>query len=142
MMCGGFHSFVSEFLRYEPGGAVVYKILGTGSSSFLQPCAFELPGSILTGGTVAGSGVRGGIRRETAERVGIRRSPNRCRSRGNLTPKLAAVPAIPEGTANFVVNHRMSKSQQMGWRSNGAILLLQVRCAVYNGTFGSGFKGG
>jgi len=33
----------------------------------------------------------------------------------------------------------MNKSQQMRWTRRGADLLLQVRCAVYNGTFGSGF---
>ena len=47
--------------------------------------------------------------------------------------------AITEGTANFLVNRRMDKSQQMRWSGRGADLLLQVRCAVYNGTFGSGF---
>jgi len=33
----------------------------------------------------------------------------------------------------------MNKSQQMRWSPSGADLLLQVRCAVFNGTFGSGF---
>jgi hypothetical protein len=47
--------------------------------------------------------------------------------------------AITEGTANFLVNRRMNKSQQMRWSCRGADLLLRVRCAVYNGTFGSGF---
>ena len=47
--------------------------------------------------------------------------------------------AITEGTANFLVNRRMNKSQQMRWFRRGADLLLQVRCAVYNGTFNSGF---
>jgi hypothetical protein len=47
--------------------------------------------------------------------------------------------AITEGTANFLVNRRMNKSQQMRWTRRGADLLLQVRCAVYNGTFGSEF---
>jgi hypothetical protein len=47
--------------------------------------------------------------------------------------------AITEGTANFLVNRRMNKSQQMRWSRRGAALLLQVRCAVYNGTLGSGF---
>ena len=47
--------------------------------------------------------------------------------------------AITEGTANFLVNRRMNKSQQMRWSRCGADLLLQVRCAVYNGTLGSGF---
>jgi hypothetical protein len=47
--------------------------------------------------------------------------------------------AITEGTANFLVNRRMKKSQQMRWSRRGADLLLQVRCAVYNGTFGSGY---
>jgi hypothetical protein len=32
----------------------------------------------------------------------------------------------------------MNKSQQMRWSRNGADLLLQVRCAVYNGTLGAG----
>ena len=47
--------------------------------------------------------------------------------------------AITQGTANFLVNRRMNKSQQMRWSRCGADLLLQVRCAVYNGTLGSGF---
>ena len=46
--------------------------------------------------------------------------------------------SITEGTANFLVNRRMNKSQQMRWSRRDADLLLQVRCAVYNGTFGSG----
>jgi hypothetical protein len=46
--------------------------------------------------------------------------------------------AITEGTANFLVNRRMNKCQQMRWSRRGADLLLQVRCAVYNGTLGSG----
>jgi hypothetical protein len=33
----------------------------------------------------------------------------------------------------------MEKSQSMRWSRRGADLLLQVRCAVYNGTLGSGF---
>jgi hypothetical protein len=47
--------------------------------------------------------------------------------------------AITEGTANFLVNRRINKQQQMRWSRRGADLLLQVRCAVYNGTLGSGF---
>src|SRR5271157_116987 len=47
--------------------------------------------------------------------------------------------ALTEATANFLVNRRMNKSQQMRWTRGGADLLLQVRCAVYNGTLGSGF---
>jgi hypothetical protein len=47
--------------------------------------------------------------------------------------------SITEGTANFLVNRRMDKSQQMRWSRRGADLLLQVRCAAYNGTLGSGF---
>jgi hypothetical protein len=46
--------------------------------------------------------------------------------------------SITEGTANFLVNRRMNKSQQMRWSRRGADLLLQVRCAVYNGTLGAG----
>jgi hypothetical protein len=46
--------------------------------------------------------------------------------------------SITEGTANFLVNRRMNKSQQMRWSRTGADLLLQVRCAVYNGTLRSG----
>jgi hypothetical protein len=45
--------------------------------------------------------------------------------------------AITEGTANFLVNRRMNKRQQMRWSRRRADLLLQVRCAVYNGTLGS-----
>jgi len=47
--------------------------------------------------------------------------------------------SVTEGTANFLVNRRMNKSQQMRWSRRGADLLLQVRCAVYNGTLGSSF---
>ena len=47
--------------------------------------------------------------------------------------------SITEGTANFLVNRRMNKRQQMRWSRRGADLLLQVRCAVYNNALGSGF---
>jgi hypothetical protein len=47
--------------------------------------------------------------------------------------------SITEGTANFLVNRRMNKSQQMRWSRRGADLLLQVRCAGLNGKFGSSF---
>ena len=47
--------------------------------------------------------------------------------------------ALTEGTANFLVNRRMAKSQQMRWSRRGADQLLQVRWAVYNGTIGTGF---
>jgi hypothetical protein len=33
----------------------------------------------------------------------------------------------------------MAKSQQMRWSRRGADLLLQVRCAIYNGALGPGF---
>ena len=46
--------------------------------------------------------------------------------------------ALTEGTANFLVNRPMNKAQQMRWSRRGADLLLQLRCAVYNGTLGSG----
>jgi len=46
--------------------------------------------------------------------------------------------SVAEGTANFLVNRRMNKSQQMRWSRRGADLLLQVRCAVYNGALGCG----
>ncbi|EWY36085.1 hypothetical protein N825_29960 [Skermanella stibiiresistens SB22] len=48
--------------------------------------------------------------------------------------------SVTEGTANFLVNHRMNKSQQMRWSHHGADLLLQVRCAVLNGKFGPGVR--
>jgi hypothetical protein len=41
--------------------------------------------------------------------------------------------SITEGAANYLVNRRMNKSQQMRWSRRGADLLLHVRCAVYNG---------
>jgi hypothetical protein len=47
--------------------------------------------------------------------------------------------AITEGTANFLVNRRMNKSQQMRWSRRGADLLLQARYAVYSGTPGAEF---
>ena len=47
--------------------------------------------------------------------------------------------SLTEATANFLVNHRMNKSQQMRWSRHGADLLLQVRCAVLNSKPGSGF---
>src|SRR3954464_7652868 len=47
--------------------------------------------------------------------------------------------ALTEGTANFLVNRRMAKSQQMRWSRRGADRLLRVRCAVYYGTLGTGF---
>ncbi len=47
--------------------------------------------------------------------------------------------SMTEGTANFLVNRRMNKAQQMRWSRRGADMLLQVRCAVYNGAFGDGF---
>ncbi len=47
--------------------------------------------------------------------------------------------SLTEGTANFLVNRRMAKSQQMRWSRRGADLLLQVRCTIYNGALGSGF---
>ena len=47
--------------------------------------------------------------------------------------------ALTEGTANFLVNRRMDKAQQMRWSRRGADRMLQVRCAVYNGTLGIGF---
>jgi hypothetical protein len=46
--------------------------------------------------------------------------------------------SVTEGTANFLVNHRMNKQQPMRWSRRGADLLLQVRYAVYNGALGSG----
>jgi hypothetical protein len=47
--------------------------------------------------------------------------------------------AVTEGMANFLVNRRMNNSQQMRWSRSGADLPLQVGCAIYNGTLGSGF---
>jgi hypothetical protein len=47
--------------------------------------------------------------------------------------------SLTEGTANFLVNRRMNKSQQMRWSRRGADLLLQVRCAGFNGKFRSSF---
>jgi hypothetical protein len=48
--------------------------------------------------------------------------------------------SVTEATANFLVNHRMNKAQQMRWSRLGADLLLQVRCAVYNGALGQGLS--
>lgn len=46
--------------------------------------------------------------------------------------------SVTEGTPNFPVNRRMNKCRQMRWSRRGADLLLQVRCAVYNGALGFG----
>ena len=45
--------------------------------------------------------------------------------------------SITEGTANFLVNRQINKSQQIRRSRRGADLLLQVRCAVYNDVLGS-----
>jgi hypothetical protein len=47
--------------------------------------------------------------------------------------------SVTEGTATFLVNRRMNKLQQIRWSRRGVDLLLQVRCAVCNGTLGSHF---
>jgi ethanolamine utilization microcompartment shell protein EutS len=47
--------------------------------------------------------------------------------------------SLTEGTANFLVNRRMNKAQQMRWSRRDADLLLQVRCAGINGKLGSSF---
>jgi hypothetical protein len=46
--------------------------------------------------------------------------------------------SVTEGTPNYLINRRMDKLQRTRWIRRGANLLLQVRCAVYNGTFGNG----
>jgi hypothetical protein len=48
--------------------------------------------------------------------------------------------SITESTANYLVDRRMNKSQQMRRSRRGANLLLRVRCAIYNGTLGSRFR--
>ena len=47
--------------------------------------------------------------------------------------------ALAEGTANFLVNRCKNNSQGMHWSHRSADWLLHVRCAVYNGTLGTGF---
>ena len=61
------------------------------------------------------------------------------RDHATLRPDCGSGTSLTEGTANFLVNRRMAKSQQMRWSRRGADLLLQVRCTVYNGTLGTGF---
>lgn len=58
---------------------------------------------------------------------------------GRYRASLRVGPSITEGTANFLVNRRTNKLQQMRWSRRGADLLLQVRCAVHNVAFGSAF---
>ena len=50
---------------------------------------------------------------------------------------LCLLTPITVSTANLLVNRRMNKSQQMRWSRRGADLLLQVRCAGFNGKLGS-----
>jgi hypothetical protein len=45
-----------------------------------------------------------------------------------------------EGTVNRLIGRRMCKSQHMCWTKRGAHLLLQVRCAVFNGDLLAGFQ--
>jgi hypothetical protein len=54
---------------------------------------------------------------------------------------LRVATSITEGTANFLVNRRMNKSQQMRWFRLSADLLLQVRCAGFNGKLSCLFEG-
>jgi hypothetical protein len=54
-------------------------------------------------------------------------------------PLQQPTPTPTETRNQLLVNRRMNKSQQMRWSRRGADLLLQVRCAVYNGTLGSEF---
>jgi hypothetical protein len=42
-------------------------------------------------------------------------------------------------SANVTLTVTSAPVPQMRWSRNGADLLLQVRCAVYNGTLGAGF---
>jgi hypothetical protein len=56
-----------------------------------------------------------------------------------IVPVLRVGTSITEGTANFLVNRRMNKSQQMRWSRRGADLLLQVRCAGFSGKLASNF---
>jgi hypothetical protein len=45
--------------------------------------------------------------------------------------------SLTEATANFLVNRRMNKAQQMRWSRRGADLLLQVRYATTNSVLAS-----
>ena len=56
----------------------------------------------------------------------------------NEKPFIRPIVRVFAPFTNFLVNHRMNKSQQMRWSRHGADLLLQVRCAVLNGKLGSG----
>jgi hypothetical protein len=58
-----------------------------------------------------------------------------------VTPDSTFIRGCEEGERHLEVrrNCRMAKSQQMRWSRRGADRLLQVRCAVYNGTLGTGF---
>ena len=75
--------------------------------------------------------------------------------RGPVTNAAPAASAAPDNTTTdgerrpleshcalpgkFAGVSRMAKAQQMRWSRRGADLLLQVRCALYNGTLGTGF---
>ena len=67
----------------------------------------------------------------------IRQNESLVNYAGRYRAGLRVGTSITEGTANFLVNRRMNKLQQMRWSRRGADLLLQVRCAVYNGAVGS-----
>ena len=70
--------------------------------------------------------------------ISVTRAPGWSTTPLDTAPSLRVGTSVAEGAANFLVNRRMNKSQQMRWSRRGADLLLQVRCAAYNGTLGSG----
>ncbi len=45
-----------------------------------------------------------------------------------------------ESVMNHLVNHRLSKKQQMRWSPEGAHYLLQVRAELFNGTLRDGYR--
>src|ERR1700752_5410649 len=74
-------------------------------------------------------------------------SRSKCRplNRSSKPTNLATAPphkptnGLHDSGPTHLHQSRMNKSQQMRWSRRGADLVLQVRCAVYIGTLGSGF---
>jgi hypothetical protein len=69
------------------------------------------------------------------EQSGRKRDPSSRR----LWTALREIDRYLTSQSAWLVNWRMNKSQQMRWSRRGADLLLQVRCAGFNGKLGSSF---
>jgi hypothetical protein len=99
----------------------------------LDRVQYELPDSAQAASMASGHlcDLEGYLRKNAAGIINYRE--RRCSGRRISTSAI-------EGTVNRLIGRRMCKSQQMCWTKRGAHLLLQVRCAVFNGDLLAGFQ--